>query len=234
MVEGEDRAMVDREPSEGARQCVAARERGTGLEPAVDDPVGLDQVAPPGAGRRRFVGDPDQPDPGVTPQGMTGGMDEHRPQPRLEGQRVAKPRQVPPDHHERLLHDVVGIDPVASLLSPRHADIRCRVPSTRSRCEEDRDMDDDAYWRRFHAYVRRRAGARGILIIGPVAIVFFVLWVFFPTVTYAPDDVRGQLPWRLLVGGGFFAFDAALVAYATRWLLADRRGEKRPDAGRPN
>jgi len=106
--------MVDREPSEGARQCVAARERGTGLEPAVDDPVGLDQVAPPGAGRRRFVGDPDQPDPGVTPQGMTGGMDEHRPQPRLEGQRVAKPRQVPPDHHERLLHDVVGIDPVAS------------------------------------------------------------------------------------------------------------------------
>ncbi|HEY5436442.1 MAG TPA: hypothetical protein VIK13_14505, partial [Candidatus Limnocylindrales bacterium] len=67
--------MVDREPSEGARQCVAARERGTGLEPAVDDPVSLDRVAPPAGGRRCLVGDPDQPDSAVTPPGMTSGID---------------------------------------------------------------------------------------------------------------------------------------------------------------
>ncbi len=41
-------------------------------------------------------------------------MDEHRAQPRLERRRVAEPRQVPPDHYECLLHDVVGIDAVAS------------------------------------------------------------------------------------------------------------------------
>ncbi len=89
-------------------------------------------------------------------------------------------------------------------------------------------MDDDAYWRMFHAYVRRRASAKALLIVGPVTMVFLVLGVFFPTVTYSPGDVRGQLEWRLFVGGAFLAFDLALFVYATRWLLADRRGEKRP------
>lgn len=89
-------------------------------------------------------------------------------------------------------------------------------------------MDDDTYWRRHRGYVRRRAAALGVLLVAPVAIVFFVLWVFFPTVAYATGDVRGQLPWRLLVALGFLVFDLALVAFAARWLMADRRGEKRP------
>lgn len=93
-------------------------------------------------------------------------------------------------------------------------------------------MDDNAYWRRFRGYTRRRAAAQATLIIGPVGIVFFFLWIFLPTVAYASGDVRGDLFWRLVVGGIFLALDAALMAYAARWLLADRRGEKRP--GRSN
>ncbi len=114
VVEGKDGPMVDRQPSKRPRQRIAARERLARLEARVHDPVGPDQLAAAAGGRRALVGDPDEPDPAGTPQSMTCGMDKDRSQPGLEGRRVAKPRQVAPDHHECLLHNVVGIDTVAS------------------------------------------------------------------------------------------------------------------------
>lgn len=92
----------------------------------------------------------------------------------------------------------------------------------------DRKMDDDLYWRRFRTYVRRRAASQATLIMWPLAIVFFLVWVFVPSVIYAPGDVRGDLPWRLLAGGFGFGCFTVLAAYGTQWLLADRHGEKRP------
>ena len=89
-------------------------------------------------------------------------------------------------------------------------------------------MDDDLDWRRFRAYARRRVAARATVIAGPVVAVLFVLITVVPTVAYGAGDVRGDLAWRLLVSAAFLVFSGALVAYAGRWLLADRRGEKRP------
>ncbi len=41
-------------------------------------------------------------------------MDEDRSEPRLKRSRVMELRQIPPDEHERLLDDLVGIDPIAT------------------------------------------------------------------------------------------------------------------------
>lgn len=88
--------------------------------------------------------------------------------------------------------------------------------------------DEELYWRRFRAYVRRRSGCQGVLLLGPVLIGLSALWTVSPGVVYAVGDPRGDLLWRLAYSVAFLVFYAAIAAYAVLWLLADRRGEKRP------
>lgn len=126
IVEHEDRPMIDRESGEGAGERVAVRKGGTGLEPSVDDLIGRDLVAAMAAWRRCLPGDRNEPYTATAAETMTGGIEEHGPKPRLEGRRIAEARQIAPDHHERLLHDVIGIDLVASdrpNVAPRGVDV---------------------------------------------------------------------------------------------------------------
>jgi hypothetical protein len=45
---------------------------------------------------------------------------------------------------------------------------------------------------------------------------------------YSPGDPRADLLWRLAVMAAFDAFYVAVATSALLWLLADRRGEKKP------
>jgi len=58
--------------------------------------------------------DRDQPDLPRLPDGMPGGVNEDCAEPWLEGTAVSQFRQISPDEHERLLDDLVGIDPIAT------------------------------------------------------------------------------------------------------------------------
>ena len=95
-------------------------------------------------------------------------------------------------------------------------------------------MDEEAYWRRYRAYVRRKASAQAAPILLPILIVLsFVLTVVLPVPAYPPDDQRANPVFRLSL---MIAFDALAVAgtlFAIRWLQADRRGEKRPRREEP-
>jgi len=80
----------------------------------IDQRIRADPGAAVDGVRRGVVRDPDETDPVTGPDCMPSRMDQHRPKPRVEGIRVAQSGQVPPDHHERLLHDIVGIDAAAA------------------------------------------------------------------------------------------------------------------------
>jgi hypothetical protein len=90
-----------------------------------------------------------------------------------------------------------------------------------------RAHDEADYWRRYRAYVRRKAAARMALILLPFWLVTGFLWAL-QTAGYAPDDPRSDLLWRFAVMTASDVFFIVLVVFSVRWLLADRRGEKRP------
>jgi hypothetical protein len=95
------------------------------------------------------------------------------------------------------------------------------------------EVDEEAaYWKRYRAYVRQRIAARMWLICLPVWFVFGFLWAL-QTSGYTPGDPRSDLLWRLGVSLAFDVFFLAGAFYSARWLLADRRGEKRPRRDRP-
>ena len=94
-------------------------------------------------------------------------------------------------------------------------------------------MDEEAaYWRRYRAYARRKVAAQMSLILLPVWLVFGFAWAL-QTAGYSPGDPRGDLVWRLGVSIAFDVFYLAGTVYSTRWLLAARRGEKRPRREEP-
>jgi hypothetical protein len=113
VVKDEDRPLVNREPSERSSQRVPAGEGGARIGARIQQRIGAYRSAPFGRARS-CIRDRDEPDLTYAPDGMVGGMNEDRPEPGLEGIRIAEPREISPDEHERLLDDLVSVDAVAS------------------------------------------------------------------------------------------------------------------------
>ncbi len=91
----------------------------------------------------------------------------------------------------------------------------------------DRVDRDTAYWKQYRAYARQKASAHMALILVPFSLVVSFGWAM-QTSGYAPSDPRSDILWRLGVMAAFDLFSLAGLAWSIRWLLADRRGEKRP------
>jgi hypothetical protein len=88
-------------------------------------------------------------------------------------------------------------------------------------------MADETYWQRYRAYARRRTSAQMTLVLLPVWVILLAVWTIPPNF-YAPGDIRNEWSWRLGIALIFLALYVAGAVFAVRWLLADRRGEKRP------
>jgi hypothetical protein len=112
IVEDKDCSLVDRESTKGAGEGVAARQDCTGVEARINLGVGPDARALMEFDRRGVRAD--YPDLAGLTDRTPGRVNEHGPQPGLKGIEVAEPGQIPPDQHERLLHDIVNIDAVAA------------------------------------------------------------------------------------------------------------------------
>jgi hypothetical protein len=113
-VEDKDCSLVDRESTKGAGEGVAACQRCTGVEVRVNQGVGPDARVSVEVDRRGVRADSEEADSARLTDRTPGRVDEHGPQPGLKGIEVAEPGQIPPDQHERLLHDIVNIDAVAA------------------------------------------------------------------------------------------------------------------------
>jgi hypothetical protein len=76
---------------------------------------------------------------------------------------------------------------------------------------------DEEYWRRYRERAQRRAGATGLLVIGPLGILVAIMLILAP-MDYPIGDLRNDLGFRLGVYGTFIAFDLVLINGSVRLL----------------
>ncbi len=84
---------------------------------------------------------------------------------------------------------------------------------------------DEAYWQAYRKRLRRREGARGLLVIAPLAIGVAVVKILEPA-THRAGDVRDDPAFRLVAYGLMIVFMVGLFIASARLLISERR---RPD-----